>query len=302
MTWPLVKPASGYRIFSRFVSLSVRSSIRTSTAVSLATLAHHLACGLVRAQSLEGRRSQLAGSGPLHELELCHEPRLDEMRSLGRRPHLERAGLDLERLHQALQLAEHRVAEASAYLAGVHKLAVLVIADQERAGLTATLALAFHPTPDHKLLPVAVLDLQPRPAAPAGLITRVESFGHDPFKPGLRARLEHRLPTALCVRRRLPGRAGELQLFQLPPAVRITQIHKRVPVQPHQVVDHVGHRHELHLGAHLGFGRQAHALLDLLEAWPALLVERHHLAVEDDLARPDGSPHRMHLRIPRRDG
>src|SRR5258708_26732160 len=109
MTCPLVKPTSGYRIFSRFVSLSVRSSIRTSTAVSLATLAHHLARRLVRAQPLEGRRPQLAGSGPFHELELCHEPRLEEMRSLGRRSRVERAGFDLERLHQALQLVQHRV-------------------------------------------------------------------------------------------------------------------------------------------------------------------------------------------------
>src|SRR5438477_12645128 len=204
MTCALVKPASGYRILSRFVSLSVRSSIRTSTGVSLATLARDLPRGLVHAQSLERRRPQLSRSGPFHELELCHERRLDEMRRLRRRAHIERAGLRLERLHQALQLLERRVGEAGPHLARINEFAVPVVADQQRARLATTLALALQPARDNQLLPVAVLDLDPRSASPPGLVRGVELLRHDAFEACLRARLEHRLAAALLVRRRLP--------------------------------------------------------------------------------------------------
>src|SRR5690349_9703419 len=131
MTCALVKPASGYRILSRFVSLSVRSSIRTSTGASLATFAHDLTRGLVRSQSLERRRPQLSGSAPLHEPDLCHELRLDEVGRLGWRADVERVGLHLERLHQALQLLERRIGEAGPHLPGITEFAVPVVADQQ---------------------------------------------------------------------------------------------------------------------------------------------------------------------------
>src|SRR5947209_6775624 len=128
MTCALVKPTSGYRTFSRLVSLSVRFSIWTSTEVSLATFAHHLCGRLVDAEALEGRRPQLA----------------------------------------------------------------------------APLALAIEPAPDHQLLAVAVLDLQPRAAAPPWLIARVELLGHDAFEARLGARVLHRLAAAHLVWRSLP--------------------------------------------------------------------------------------------------
>src|SRR5579859_1873172 len=199
MTWALVKPASGYRIFSRFVSLSVRSSIRTSTGVSLATFAHDLPRGLVRTQSLERGRPQLSGSGPFHELELCHELWLEEVGRLGWRAHVERVGLHLERLHQALQLLERRVGEAGPDLAGINEFAVPVVADQQRARLAAALALALQPAGDDQLQPVAVFDLDPRSAAPPGLVCGVELLRHDPFEAGFRARLEHRLAATFFV-------------------------------------------------------------------------------------------------------
>src|SRR5712692_10621363 len=70
---------------------------------------------------------------------------------------------------------------------------------------------------------------------------------------------------------------------------------------PEQVVDHVDHRDQVHLPADLRLRRQSHALLDLLEARPAFLVERHDLAIQDHLARSDRAAHRVHLRIARRD-
>src|SRR5712664_1453473 len=110
MTWPLVKPTSGYRTFSRLVSLSVRPSIWTSTSVLLATFAYHLTRRLVRPQPLERRRAQLAGPGPLDELELAHQLRLHEVRAFGRRAAVERARFSarfpLQWLQQLAELLE----------------------------------------------------------------------------------------------------------------------------------------------------------------------------------------------------
>src|SRR5450759_828121 len=172
MTCAFVNPTSGYRTFSRLVSLRTRSSILTSTAVSLATFAHHLACRLVGAQTLERRCAQLAGPCPLHELELCHQLGLHEMRGFWRRADIKWALRLLEGLHQRGQLLEHRVAETGADLSDIHKLLVLVVvADQQRTRIAAALALALEPAPDDQLLAVPVLHLEPRAAATARLVT-----------------------------------------------------------------------------------------------------------------------------------
>src|SRR5260370_40667401 len=98
MTCALVKPTSGYRTFSRLVSLSVRSSITTSTDVSLGNFAHHFSRRLVRTQSLEGRCAQLPGFGPLHELALSHHLGLDAINPLWRSPATARPRLAFQRL------------------------------------------------------------------------------------------------------------------------------------------------------------------------------------------------------------
>src|ERR1700747_3617202 len=85
MTCALVKPTSGYRTFSRLVSLTVLPSIWTSTDVSLATFAHHVVRRLVDAESLERRRAELPTPSPLDELELGDDLRFDEMRCPRRR-------------------------------------------------------------------------------------------------------------------------------------------------------------------------------------------------------------------------
>src|SRR5487761_1123813 len=205
MTCAFVNPTSGYRTFSRLVSLRTRSSILTSTAVSLATFAHHLASRLVGAQTLERRRAQLSRAGPLHELELCHEPGLHEVRLSGRRAQVKRALRLLERLHQRRQLLKHRVAETCANLARVHKLLVLcVIADEQRPRIASPLALTLQPAPDDQLLAMVVLHLYPRAAATAGLVLGIELLRHHPFQARLGAGFEHRLAPALFPRRRLP--------------------------------------------------------------------------------------------------
>src|SRR4029077_16180555 len=48
-------------------------------------------------------------------------------------------------------------------------------------------------------------------------------------------------------------------------------------------------------------GGESHSLLDLLEAWPPVLVEGHDLAVENDLLRTKCPADRMHLLVARGD-
>src|SRR5260370_2706707 len=206
MTCALVKPTSGYRTFSRLVSLRVRPSICTSTAVSLATFAHHLLRGLVDAKSLEGRRAELPAPRPFHELELGDDLRLDEVGGSRRR----RAGLEWvlvggDGLQLCVQVVERFVGEPGTDLSGVDELPLLVVvAHQERARISASLALAVEPAADDELLPEMVLDLLPRPGPAARLVTRVELLCHHALQVRLRAGLLHGRAAALLVRRRLP--------------------------------------------------------------------------------------------------
>src|SRR5438132_9647647 len=68
-------------------------------------------------------------------------------------------------------------------------------------------------------------------------------------------------------------------------------------ILPEHVEAHVAHRHRLHLPPHVVLGRESHALLDLLEARPSVLIQGHDLAVQDHLARPEGAAHGMDLWI-----
>src|SRR5438045_6924100 len=196
--------SAGYWTLSRSVCLSVRLSIWTATEVSSATFAHHLFGRLVDPEAFESRRAQLTAARPLDELELGHDLRLDEVRRLRRAAGVERVLVRGERLQLGVQLVENLVGEAGPNLAGVDELAVPVVAHEQRAGVAAPLALAIEPARDHQLLAVAVLDLQPRAAAPSWLVARVELLGHDAFEPGLGARVLHRLAPVNLVSRRLP--------------------------------------------------------------------------------------------------
>src|SRR2546421_5930871 len=92
MTWPLVKPASGYSTLSRFDNVSWRSSTLTVTfrgapAESRSDfggwgsgLTDDLVGRLVRAQPPPGRMPQPAVARPLAEAHLADQPRLDPAR------------------------------------------------------------------------------------------------------------------------------------------------------------------------------------------------------------------------------
>src|SRR5690348_1623470 len=123
MTCALVKPTSGYRTFSRLVSLTVLPSICTSTDVSLATFAHHVLRRLVDAEPLERWRAELPTPSPLDELELGHDLGFDEMRgSRRRRARFERTLIDRQRFQFDVQLVQRPVGETRADLAGVDEL------------------------------------------------------------------------------------------------------------------------------------------------------------------------------------
>src|SRR5450759_389834 len=137
----------------------MRSSILTSTAVSLATFAHHLARRLVGTEALEGGGTQLTRACPFNELELRHELGLDVMGGSRRRADVKQALLMRQWFHQACQLLEHRVSKTGSDLACVYQFAVVVVPDQERARISAPFAFALQPSSDHELLTIAVLDL-----------------------------------------------------------------------------------------------------------------------------------------------
>src|SRR5438128_5374044 len=120
-----------------------------------------------------------------------------------------------------VQLVERPVCESRSDLAGIHEPAIVVVTHEQRARVAAPLAFALEPAADDELLAVVVFDLDPRPAAPARLVLRIELFGDHTLQPCPRARGEHRLAAAFLERRGLPRRAPELQLGEgLPPLGR----------------------------------------------------------------------------------
>src|SRR5260370_3091393 len=124
------------------------------------------------------------------------------MGGLGRCAPIERAALALERLQQLAELLEHLVSEACTDFARVHELPLVVIAHQERAGISAALALPLEPPADYQLLAHPVLELDPNAAAPPRLVARVELLAHDAFEARSAAGLTPGPPPSLLVRHR----------------------------------------------------------------------------------------------------
>ena len=102
----------------------------------------------------------LAVAGPLGELHLGDEPRLDPvgpLRERAGRRRVERRGVDLDGLEQSAELAAERVVppSAGADLPGEPERAAFVVADEDRAD---TFARAFglgEPADDELLAPNA---------------------------------------------------------------------------------------------------------------------------------------------------
>src|SRR5215472_8108060 len=125
--------------------------MRTSTAFSAALTSRAAPAppggGLSARAGLESPGPDLAGAGPLHELELAHQSRLDEV-GIPRRLDAEGRVGALERLQQPLQPGQRGVGEAGAHTTRVHEAVPLPVTDEEGSGKASPLTLPLHPAAD----------------------------------------------------------------------------------------------------------------------------------------------------------
>src|ERR1700730_5234002 len=140
-------------------------------------LAYHVAWVLVFAQALEAGSTEIPCPRPLGELDLGHQPRLDEVRTRRRPAPVEGRAHALDAPEHRSQLCERPFREARSHLARVHELATVVVADEKGAGQALPTAFTVDPARDHELLSEAVLHLQPGAAPPPRLIGAVEALG-----------------------------------------------------------------------------------------------------------------------------
>ena len=163
----------------------------------------------------------------------------------------------------------------------------VVHADEQGADAPLAPSLACQPAADHELLAPDVLDLDPRRAARARFVGRIEALGDDALELLLGGRLEHVAPAPFEVTGRLPGLAAERERLQQLVALLVVQPDQRMPVEPQEVEDHVSHGRAF--GEPFGLRRRAdvHAPLQRREARAPVPVEGDDLAVEDRLVRAE---------------
>src|SRR5262249_30692734 len=132
--------------------------------------------------ALVGGVAQQPVSGPLRELDLAHELRLDEVRAARRLASGERRIASRERAQQAGEPRERVLVKAGSHPSGVTQRALLIDAEVKRADALGARALPRGPTADHRLLRLFVLDLQPAAVAPPGQVARVQLLCDDPLQ------------------------------------------------------------------------------------------------------------------------
>ena len=221
-------------------------------------------------------------------------PRLDPARL--RQPWLldQRRVRPADRLHGGQQLLAHPRIDAAPDLPGMAQAALIVHGHDQRAQVLVG-PLSRQPADDHDLLLAAQLDLQPVPAAAAGLVGAEPALGHDPLQSLLGRRLREVDALAHDVGGVAHQPVGPQHPAQQVLAVLERHVHQRSPLEVQQVEDHVGHGDRLTLlagqrwririgpaGGHLQCP-QPGLLLQPAERRPALLVEGDHLAVHDRL-------------------
>src|SRR3954452_3542173 len=174
-------------------------------------LADHVGGGLVVAQAEEARMAQPAGAGPLGEADLRDElrggPR--DAALLDRRRVGERRVVAAQRAQPFAEIAQRLMVEAGADLARVAQRAAVVVPEEERAELRPR-AARRGVAPDHELLPLLALHLQPVARAPVG-VGAVRALGDEALPP-LAARLGEQRLAGLAAVRREAHAAGERQL------------------------------------------------------------------------------------------
>ena len=197
----------------------------------------------------------------------------------------------LEGVEPATQVSQHRLRVASTDLAGVPELAVVVVADEERAEANPA-ARRVGETSDHELLAPGALELQPV-GRPSRTVGGIGPLGDHPL-PGPRAR---GLEGSLALRVAVPGEPQspaepEGAELGLPGAQRQLSDVVAVDVQHIEqvVVDGDGTA-----TGEPGVG-DAHALLQPGEAGSPVL-ERDDLAVHDEIGGLLRSQHVDELRV-----
>ena len=192
------------------------------------------------------------------------------------------------------ELATGAGVDPAPHLARVPQVPVFVHGDDQRAEILVR-ALSLEPASDDQLLLPPELDLQPRAGPAPRLVGAVPALGDDP----LQFLLACGLPVGLDVWREVDHRIGPEHAAQHRLALVQRDVEQRLAVQVEQVEDPVDERNggALLAGEGLGFWpsstggdlqpAQAGPLLQPAERWPAVLVERHDLAVNHRIARLD---------------
>ena len=173
---------------------------------------------------------------------------------------------------------------------------VLVHRDDQRAEVLVR-ALSLEPASNDQLLLAPELDLEPRSGSAPRLVGTVPALGDDPLQFLLACGLQKRLAVRLDVWREVDHRVWPEHAAQQRLALVQRDAEQRLAVQVEQVEDPVDQRNGGPLLARerLGFWPsatggdlqppQAGPLLEPAERWPAMLVERHDLAVDHRILR-----------------
>src|SRR5207253_3085597 len=114
--------------------------------------------------------------------------------------------------------------ESGADLPDVLQSLIARNAQQQRADRAGPAALTRTPATDHHFLHGDVLDLDPVPGAASRRVTRLESLGQHAFQALLLAGGDRTGAVALEHRRRLPRRAGQLELVQQLAPARVRHV------------------------------------------------------------------------------
>src|SRR5690606_16967850 len=134
------------------------------------------------------------------------------------------------RIERGLQLVARGAIEPGADLAGVAQLAIVVVADEQRAESAAQAALPGDPAADDHLLAPDVLDLEPVAGAFPRSIPAGQPLGDDAFQASSPGGLEQRSSLARVIGGHLPVRAAEAQGLELAAAVFVSQREQRAAV------------------------------------------------------------------------
>src|SRR4051794_28833322 len=162
------------------------------------TLSDHLLGSLVVPQAEVARVAQPPVPRPLAECELPDQAWLDPMGSLRDRMDVDEWGVrSLQLPHPLAEVGERPLVETGADLAGVAELAVLVVADEERPEVGA-LAMRRGEAPDHELLLMRALQLQPVRGAGAR-VAALGPLGDQPLEAAPAGVLEQGLAVAVAM-------------------------------------------------------------------------------------------------------